>query len=63
VSMATGFVNGVGSLGALIEGLTLPTLAKHFGWNALFPMLVAMAVLAALCLWPVLRTRNVPPPP
>ena len=61
VSMATGFVNGIGSLGALIEGLTLPTLAKHFGWNALFPMLVGMAVLAALCLWPVLRARAVPP--
>jgi MFS transporter, OPA family, sugar phosphate sensor protein UhpC len=63
VSMATGFVNGVGSLGALIEGLTLPTLAEHFGWNALFPMLVGMAVLAALCLWPVLRARTVPPRP
>jgi OPA family sugar phosphate sensor protein UhpC-like MFS transporter len=57
VSMATGFVNGVGSVGALVEGLTVPALAKHFGWNALFPALVAMAVLAALCLWPVLRNR------
>jgi sugar phosphate permease len=63
VSMATGFVNGVGSLGALIEGLTLPTLARRFGWNALFPLLVGMAVLAALCLWPVLRPRPAPPRP
>ncbi len=59
-SMATGFVNGVGSLGALLVGLTLPSLAKSWGWNALFPGLVGMAVLAALCLLPVLR-RSAPP--
>ena len=56
-SMATGFVNGVGSVGALIEGLTVPLLAKHYGWSALFPCLVAMAGLGALCLVPVLRER------
>jgi sugar phosphate permease len=54
-SMATGFVNGVGSLGALLEGLTVPLLAKRYGWNMLFPGLVGMAVLGALCLLPVLR--------
>ncbi len=54
-AMATGFVNGVGSVGALVEGLTVPLLAKHYGWDALFPGLVVMALLGAACLVPVLR--------
>jgi sugar phosphate permease len=57
-AMATGFVNGVGSLGALLEGLTVPQLAKSYGWSALFPCLVAMALLGAACLLPVLRERR-----
>ena len=59
-SMATGFVNGVGSTGAFIEGLTVPLLAKSLGWSALFPCLVGMAVLGALCLLPVVRARAAP---
>jgi OPA family sugar phosphate sensor protein UhpC-like MFS transporter len=56
-AMATGFVNGVGSLGALLVGLTLPSLVKQLGWGALFPGLVGMSVLAALCLLPALRAN------
>jgi sugar phosphate permease len=59
-AMATGFVNGVGSIGAFIEGLTVPLLAKLFGWQALFPCLVGMAVLGALCLLPALGVRRRP---
>jgi sugar phosphate permease len=58
VSMATGFVNGVGSAGALLEGLTVPQLAKSQGWGALFPVLAGLALLGALCLAPVLRTKQ-----
>jgi sugar phosphate permease len=58
-SMATGFVNGVGSIGAFIVGLTVPDMAKIYGWNVLFPVLVGMAVLGALCLLPVLRDKSV----
>ena len=54
-SMATGFVNGVGSLGAFVVGLAVPRLVELYGWNVLFPCLVGMAVLAALCLVPALR--------
>jgi sugar phosphate permease len=59
-AMATGFVNGIGSIGAFIEGLTVPLLAKRFGWQALFPCLVGMAVLGALCLVPALRVKRRP---
>jgi sugar phosphate permease len=54
-SMATGFVNGIGSIGAFLVGLALPALVKKYGWDSLFPFLVAMALLGALCLIPALR--------
>ncbi|HEY6081757.1 MAG TPA: MFS transporter [Polyangiaceae bacterium] len=57
-AMATGFVNGIGSIGAFIEGLTVPLLARSYGWGALFPGLVGMAVLGAVCLLPVLRSSK-----
>lgn len=59
-AMATGFVNGVGSVGAMIEGLTVPQLAKGYGWDALFPFLAALAVLGALALLPALKVSRAP---
>jgi OPA family glycerol-3-phosphate transporter-like MFS transporter len=58
-SMATGFVNGIGSIGPILQGLLVPPLAKHYGWQALFPTLVALALCAALVLVPaVVRSRG-----
>jgi sugar phosphate permease len=57
-AMATGFVNGVGSIGAFVEGLSVPLLAKRLGWQVLFPCLVGMAVLGALCLLPALGIKR-----
>jgi sugar phosphate permease len=59
-AMATGFVNGVGSVGALLEGLLVPRIAEKWGWDALFPVLVGFALLAAVSLLPALRLRPVP---
>jgi sugar phosphate permease len=53
-SMATGFVNGIGSIGPILQGLLVPPLAKHYGWQALFPTLVGLALCAALVLVPTL---------
>jgi sugar phosphate permease len=58
VSMSTGFVNGVGSVGALLVGLSLPALVKSYGWQTLWPLLVAMGLLGALCLLPVRWLRR-----
>ncbi len=52
---ATGLVNGVGSLGGILEGLTLPAISAHFGWKALFPLLAGLGLCAALALVPALR--------
>jgi len=51
---ATGLVNGVGSLGGMLEGLTLPAISAHFGWQAMFPLLSGLALCAALALVPAL---------
>ena len=59
---ATGLVNGVGSLGGMLEGITLPAVSAHFGWQAMFPLLAGLAVCAALALIPAARrpdTRHV----
>ena len=52
---ATALVNGVGSVGGMLEGLTLPAISASFGWQAMFPLLAALAVGAALALIPAAR--------
>lgn len=54
-AMATGFVNGIGSIGAMIEGLVVPLISARYGWSALFPSLALGALGAALMLLPALR--------
>jgi sugar phosphate permease len=49
---ATGLVNGVGSIGGMVAGLAVPQISRAFGWNALFPSLVGLAVLSAVVLVP-----------
>jgi sugar phosphate permease len=51
---ATGMVNGLGSLGAIVEGLLVPQISARWGWPALFPILVGLALGAALCLVPAI---------
>jgi sugar phosphate permease len=52
---ATGLVNGVGSLGGMLEGVTLPAVSAHFGWQAMFPLLAGLALCGALALVPAAR--------
>ncbi len=52
---ATGLVNGVGSVGGMLEGLSLPAISAYFGWQAMFPLLSGLAVCAALALLPAAR--------
>jgi sugar phosphate permease len=53
---ATGFVNGIGSFGALLQGLVVPSIAQKFGWSALFPSLSLFALGAVLALVPTFRS-------
>jgi sugar phosphate permease len=58
---ATGLVNGVGSLGGMLEGLTLPAISGHFGWQAMFPLLSGLALCAAFALIPATRRLTTAP--
>jgi sugar phosphate permease len=55
---ATGFVNGLGSFGALLQGLVIPPIAARFGWTTLFPALAVFSMGAVLALLPTLRARD-----
>jgi len=55
---ATGLVNGIGSLGGMLEGVSLPLVSAHFGWQAMFPLLAGLAVCAALVLLPTARRSH-----
>jgi sugar phosphate permease len=54
---ATGFVNGLGSIGAMLEGIIVPWVSQTYGWQAIFPVFVGLALLAAACLVPTFRAR------
>jgi sugar phosphate permease len=57
--MATGFVNGVGSVGAMLQGLLVPVITSRWGWQALFPTFVVLSFLAAVALLPTVRRARV----
>jgi sugar phosphate permease len=57
---ATGFVNGLGSFGALVQGLVVPSIAARYGWRALFPFLALFAFGAVLALVPTLQRAKPP---
>jgi sugar phosphate permease len=59
-AMATGFVNGVGSIGAVLTGLAVPMISGGGSWKMLFPLLMALAIFAAAALVPTLKRGPTP---
>jgi sugar phosphate permease len=57
---AVGFVNGMGSAGAILQGALIAFVQRSFGWPALFRVFLGLALLAALCLWPARGRRARP---
>lgn len=47
---AAGFVNGVGSFGQVLSGVVIGVVSEQFGWNAVFYVLIAVALGCALLL-------------
>lgn len=45
-----GFVNGMGSLGAVVQGLAVGYVSDAFGWKAVFGLLVAMVCIGSAIL-------------
>jgi sugar phosphate permease len=60
VSTATGFVNGVGSMGAILQAYVTVEVSKRFGWGAVFAVFVGFALLAAAALVPAILRRREP---
>ena len=52
---ATGLVNSVGSLGAVLQGALNAWISRVYGWNAVFYVFVAFALVAAAALVPAFR--------
>jgi sugar phosphate permease len=52
---ATGLVNGIGSVGAILQGALNAWVSRAFGWHAVFVALVALAFAAAVALVPTFR--------
>ena len=57
-SMATGFVNGMGSLGAVLQGWVTAYVSRTFGWDRLFVVFVSLALISAAVLIPTFRNRR-----
>lgn len=55
---AVGIVNGLGSVGALLQGALTLGVQLAFGWNALFYVFFGLSLLACASLWPALRATR-----
>jgi sugar phosphate permease len=47
---AAGVINGMGSIGAILQGWVTVRLSEALGWNALFYLFVALALASAFAL-------------
>ena len=50
VPIVTGIVDGTGSIGAAIGQLAIPYLEEELGWNSVFYIFIAFAILSSLSL-------------
>jgi len=46
-STAAGFINGLGSIGAAIQGILIGMVASRSGWHAVFMLLIGLSLAAA----------------
>jgi sugar phosphate permease len=48
--LASGFINGVGSLGQMVSGFVVAYIESKFGWDSLFYFFVAISFIAGCLL-------------
>jgi OPA family sugar phosphate sensor protein UhpC-like MFS transporter len=56
-ALACGLVNGIGSIGGIVQGFVTVYVSDTYGWDALFQVFMVLAVLSALPLLPFWRVR------
>ncbi|HRI69948.1 MAG TPA: MFS transporter [Polyangium sp.] len=54
---AAGLVNGIGSIGAILQEYVTRGVSQAYGWDKLFYVFVGLALFSAACLIPTFRTR------
>lgn len=59
-ALAAGMINGIGSIGAILQELVTRGVSGRWGWNALFHCFVGFALVGAVCLIPTFRRRTAP---
>jgi sugar phosphate permease len=59
--LACGVINGIGSIGAIVQGFVTVAVSDAYGWDALFTVFMVLAAAAALALAPFARVRPHPP--
>lgn len=58
VGSAAGLINGMGSIGAMLQGAVTVGVSEAYGWDAVFTLFIAVAVVSACALLPLaLKTR------
>jgi len=55
---AVGVVNGIGSVGAILQEYVTRGVSERYGWDKLFYVFVGLAAFSAVCLVPTFRTRG-----
>ncbi len=54
---AAGIINGMGSIGAILQGVLTAVISDMFGWSALFYVFIGLALVSAVALLPMARER------
>ncbi|KAH8740744.1 sugar phosphate permease [Cryptosporidium ryanae] len=57
-SMATGIVNGLGSLGAVAQGALTAYISEYYGWNSLFSCLILFSTTSFFILLPIALNKR-----
>ncbi len=55
---AAGVVNGIGSVGAILQEHVTRGVSERYGWDKLFYVFVGLAAFSAVCLVPTFRPRR-----
>ncbi|KFG46239.1 zinc finger protein 36 family 3 protein, partial [Toxoplasma gondii FOU] len=52
LAVVAAFINGMGAVGALLQGVCTATVTEQFGWDALFGLLCVLSMASSLLLLP-----------
>lgn len=58
--LACGVINGIGSIGGVVQGFVTVGVSDAYGWHALFDVFIGLALVAGLALLPFVRVRPEP---